>query len=175
MRPAQLLFLLLPCALLTLPGCAVFSDAPHYRGIAVSQHDLNELTPGVSTQADAQSLLGPPTFAEPFDQNNWVYVSQVTKLRIGNTEGVKRQHVVILHFDNKGVLKAVTQKDTKDAMNVAMDGKTTPVPGGHASFVQQLIGGVGSYNPLGTAQDNSGGVSGLGGSTIGPGSSGSGF
>ena len=49
------------CALLALPGCALFTDAPHYRGIAVSQHDLNELTPGLSTQTDAQALLGPPT------------------------------------------------------------------------------------------------------------------
>ena len=87
MRPAPLPILSLFCALLALPGCALFSDAPHYRGIAVTQHDLNELTPGIASEADAQALLGPPTFQEQFDANNWVYVSQVTKMRIGQYRG----------------------------------------------------------------------------------------
>jgi outer membrane protein assembly factor BamE (lipoprotein component of BamABCDE complex) len=178
-RPACLtIFCLL--VMLSLPGCALFYDAPHYRGIAVSQHDLGELTPGISTQADAQALLGPPTFQEQFDSNNWVYVSQITKMRIGRTEGVKQQHVVQLTFDNNGVLQGVTQKDLQNGVQVAMDSKETPVPGGKASFIQQLVGGVGSYNPLGSitgAGGSNAGAGGLGGNGFGSsnGSSGGGF
>ncbi len=168
MRRASLRILTLLGAFGALPGCGIFSDQPHYRGIAVSQHDLGELTPGISAQADAAALLGPPTFTEQFDPNNWVYVSQITKLRIGNTEGVKAQHVVVLTFDNNGVLQNVAQKDLKGSVQVAMDHAQTPVPGGKASFFQQLIGGVGSYNPLGavTGAGGSGaGAGGLGGGT----------
>ncbi len=154
--------------MLSLTGCALFTDAPHYRGIAVSQHDLEELTPGISTQADAQAVLGPPTFQEQFDSNNWVYVSQITKMRIGRTEGVKQQHVVELTFDDNGVLKSITEKDLKDGVTVAMATEETPVPGGKAGFIQQLIGGVGSYNPLGS-------VTGAGGSTGGANGLGNGF
>jgi outer membrane protein assembly factor BamE (lipoprotein component of BamABCDE complex) len=164
----------LACALLALPGCAIFSDAPHYRGDAVTQHDLGELIPGIATQADAQALLGPPSFVEQFDQNNWVYVAQVTRMRIGQTEGVKSQHIVVLTFNADGTLKTVTQRDTNDAVKVAMQGGQTPVPGGSPSFFQMLIGGVGSYNPLGTAQDTSAGpaasnanIGGAGGSSGG--------
>lgn len=164
MRPAKLPFLLLSCAsLFTLPGCAVFSDSPHYRGIAVTQHDLKELTPGLSQQADVQALLGPPTFTEQFDPNNWVYLSQITKMRIGNTEGVKTQHVVVMTFDNNGTLQTISQKDLKDAVTVSMDKAQTPVPGGKAGFFQQLIGGVGSYNPMGAgATPSAGGTGGIG-------------
>ncbi len=178
MRPAPLSLTTLLCAMLTLPGCAVFSDAPHYRGIAVSQHDLNELTPGISSQADAQALLGPPTFVEQFDNNNWDYVSQITKIRIGQTEGVKQQHVVVLHFNDNGILQGISQKDTKDSVHVAMDGAQTPVPGGTPGFIRQLIGGVGSYNPLGAASDASnaaGAAGGLGGPSTGGAGGGSGF
>ncbi len=173
MRP----FMISLCLVLALPGCALFSDAPHYRGIAVTQHDLNELTPGISSQADAQALLGPPTFQEQFDANNWIYVSQITKMRIANTEGVRVQHVVVLSFDNNGMLKNVSQEDLKDGVEVAMDQTQTPVPGGHAGFIQQLIGGVGSYNPLGAATAAGGagaGAGGLGGNAgdIGGGTSG---
>jgi len=174
-RTAKLKFSLLSCALLPLSGCAIFSDAPHYRGVAVSPHDLKELTPGLSQQADVQAVLGPPTFVEQFNQNNWDYVSQVTRMRIGQTEGVKTQHVVVMTFDNNGVLQSITQKDTQDAVHVAMDGNRTPVPGGHPGFFQMLVGGVGSYNPLGAASDTSGGGLGAAPSDIGGTSSGSGF
>ena len=163
-------------AALALPGCAIFSDQPHYRGIAVSQHDLDELTPGISSTADAQAVLGPPTVQEVFDNNNWIYISQVTKMRIGQTEGVKQQHVVVLTFNDNGVLQGVSQKDLKSSVTVAMESKQTPVPGGKAGFVQQLIGGVGSYNPGilgGGASDTSGtGASALGGGGGGPGGGG---
>ncbi len=161
-------------AILALPGCAIFSDQPHYRGIAVSQHDLNELTPGISSEADAQAVLGPPTVQEIFDSNNWIYISQITKMRIGQTEGVKQQHVVVLTFDDNGVLQSVRQKDLNGAVMVAMDSKETPVPGGKAGFFQQLIGGVGSYNPLGSASDTSGAGPNSGGAGAGAGGLGSG-
>ena len=157
-----------------LAGCALFSDAPHYRGIAVSPHDLTELTPGISSQADAQALLGPPTFQEMFQSDNWVYVSQITKMRIGQTEGIKQQHVVVLTFNDSGVLQSVSQKDLNDRVAVAMDSKETPVPGGKAGFFQQLVGGVGSYNPLGGASDNSGAGPNSSGSGAGAGGLGSG-
>ena len=157
---------------LLLPGCVIFSDSPHYRGIAVNPHDLSQLTPGVSSEADAQAVLGPPTVQEVFDNNNWIYISQITKMRIGQTEGVKQQHVVVLTFDNNGVLQRVSQKTLQNAVMVAMDTNQTPVPGGKAGFIQQLIGGVGSYNPLGSASDNSG--AGPGGSGAGAGGLGSG-
>jgi outer membrane protein assembly factor BamE (lipoprotein component of BamABCDE complex) len=174
-RRASLRIFALFGALASLPSCVLFADQPHYRGIAVSQHDLAELTPGISAQADAQALLGPPTFQEQFDPNNWVYVSQTTKLRIGNTEGVKAQHVVVLTFDNNGVLQNIAQKDLKGSIQVAMDPARTPVPGGKANFVQQLIGGVGSYNPLGAMTGAGGSGAGAGGLGSGGGSSGGGF
>ncbi len=171
MRPAPLTLLALLGLALALPGCAIFSDEPHYRGIAVTPQELGQLNPGVSTEADAQALLGPPTFQEQFDPNNWVYLSQVTKMRIGQTEGIDRQHVVVLNFDNNGTLQGIDQKGLKNRVNVAMTPAQTPVPGGHAGFIQQLIGGVGSFNPLGAGAPGSGGAGtgagGLGSGVIG--------
>jgi outer membrane protein assembly factor BamE (lipoprotein component of BamABCDE complex) len=109
---------------------------------------------------------------EVFDQNNWIYISQITKMRIGQTEGVKQQHVVVLTFNDNGVLQSVSQKDLNDSVMVAMESKQTPVPGGKAGFFQQLIGGVGSYNPLGSASDTSGAAP--GGTGAGAGGLGSG-
>lgn len=153
-----LLLLLLPPM---LGGCAIFAAKPHYRGIVVTPHELSQLTPGVSTEADARAVLGSPTLHETFDNRNWLYISQITKRRIGRTQGVLRQHVVTLRFNGNGVLQSINNTDKKDAVNVAMAGAHTPVPGGRASFFQQLVGGVGHYNPgLGAGQPG-GGLSGL--------------
>lgn len=95
-------------------------------------------------------------------------------MRIGQTEGVTSQHVVVVTFDNNGVLQSVTQKDLSNSVQVAMEPHATPVPGGSPGFIQQLVGGVGSYSPLGAAQDTSGGAGGPGASIGGPGG-GSGF
>lgn len=155
MRLTKLLKTLPLCALLGLPGCSIFSATPHYRGVAIGNDQLQQLTPGVSQQADVQALLGPPTFVEPFDQNNWVYVSQITRMRIGQTEGVDKQRVVIVTFNQNGAYQSYHLETLKNALPVAMDGKITPAPGGSPGFLRQLIGGVGSYNPLGTANDTS--------------------
>jgi outer membrane protein assembly factor BamE (lipoprotein component of BamABCDE complex) len=167
------IFLFLALAI-PLPGCVLFSDQPHYRGISVSQHDLQQLTPGIATEQDAQALIGPPTVQEMFDSNNWIYISQITKMRIGQTEGVKQQHVVILTFDNNGTLRKVTTRDLDNSVQVAMDAKQTPTPGGSAGFIQQLVGGVGSYNPLGSLGAGAGGTGagagGLGSGGLGGGS-----
>ncbi|MBU6448134.1 MAG: outer membrane protein assembly factor BamE [Rhodospirillales bacterium] len=165
MRLTKLPQSLLLTTLLGVSGCAVFSDTPHYRGISVSQNELKQLTPGVSQQADVQALLGPPTFIEQYDPNNWVYVSQITKMRIARTEGVTHQTVVVVTFNNDGSFESATRKTLGDAVPVSMDSKQTPVPGGTPGFLQQLIGGVGSYSPLGNAADTSGanGAAALGG------------
>lgn len=156
MRLTKLLKSLPLCALLGLPGCAIFSATPHYRGIAITNDQLKQLTPGISQQSDVEALLGPPTFVEPYNQNDWVYVSQITHMRIGQTEGVKKQKVVVVTFNQSGAFQSYDEKTLKNALPVEMDPKTTPVPGGERGFFEKLIGGVGSYNPLGTASDTSG-------------------
>lgn len=163
-RPAIKFYRLLPLLLLpALAGCAVFASPPHYRGNAVSQRQLKQLTPGVSTEADASALLGSPTLKETFDRHDWLYVSQVTKRRIARTQGVLRQKVVMLNFSNAGVLQSIKDVGKKQAVNVAMAGGHTPAPGGHASLFQQLVGGVGHYNPTGLGAGGAGGFGGAGG------------
>lgn len=164
-RPAIKLRLLFPFLLLpALAGCAVFSAQSRYRGNAVTEAQIKQLTPGVSTEADASALLGSPTLHEAFNDHDWLYVSQVTKRRIGETQGVVKQKVVILQFADNGVLKSIRRVDKDQSVNVAMAGGETPAPGGHASFMQLLVGGVGHYNPgLGAGQNGLGSTGGISG------------
>lgn len=150
---------LLALASLVLPlaGCSVFAAPLNYRGQNVTPDEIKKLVPGTSTEADVTHLLGSPTSRGLFDPNRWSYMSQVTHTRIGRMPGVVQQNVVVLTFNEQGVLQGVQDLGEKNEVAVSMAGGATPSPGGSASFFQQLIGNVGRYSP-----------GGLPGQTLGP-------
>jgi len=132
-----------------LPGCSVVAPQKFNRGNAIDQDAMKQLVPGVTSRADVTALIGSPTAHATFDDNTWIYVSQVTETRVGRTEGVDSQKVVVLAFTPNGVLKDVRQFNDDDSIAVAMVSRSTPSPGSEASFLQQLLGNVGRFSPTG--------------------------
>jgi outer membrane protein assembly factor BamE (lipoprotein component of BamABCDE complex) len=140
------------CLLPPLGGCGLFHiwDPLHARrGALIDPDSLKELVPGTSTRADAISLLGSPTARATFDDNSWIYITQITSTRIGSVPGVIKQQVLVLDFDPNGTLKSIRQLDKSDAKQVAMAPGATPSPGSEAGFMQQLLGNVGKFTPAG--------------------------
>ena len=152
-----------------LGGCSssvnVFRAPETLHGNRVDEYRLAELVPGTSTQADVTALIGSPTAKASFDPNTWLYVSEVTRTRIAQTPGVSNQAVVALSFDNGGVLRGIKKLDTADALPTTIVARATPAPGTSASFLQQLFGNVGRFNPIAPsgAGASSGGPVSLGG------------
>ena len=100
-RSAFLLLLLTGLA----GGCSVLEYPAQVRGNRVTADQLKELVPGTSTRQDATSLLGSPTAKASFDDNTWIYISEVTQPRVGRVQGINSQDVVELSFDDRGVLR----------------------------------------------------------------------
>ena len=130
----------------SLSGCSYFSFPPQLRGNQVTADQLKDLVPGTSTRADVMSVLGSPTAKATFDDNTWMYISEVTQPRVGRIQGVKAQEVVELSFDGSGVLQSVKTLGQKDSQPVAMIARATPSPGSDATFMQQLLGNVGRFS-----------------------------
>src|SRR5215475_8513786 len=97
-----------------LGGCSFFEAPPQLRGNHVDADQLKELVPGTSTRADVTALIGSPTARATFDDNTWIYISEVTRPQIARTQGILNQAVVVLNFDDKGVLRDVKQLDKED-------------------------------------------------------------
>jgi outer membrane protein assembly factor BamE (lipoprotein component of BamABCDE complex) len=145
-----------------LGGCSTFGvfDPPQtLHGNRVDQYRLTQLVPGTSTQADVTALVGSPTAKATFDSNTWLYISEVTQTRIARTPGVDDQAVVALVFDDGGVLRDVKKLDQANALPVTVVAGATPSPGTSASFMQQLFGNIGRFNPVGGATPTAGGGS----------------
>ena len=145
--PLILSFVLSACLL--LGGCSIFEAKSQLRGNRVDADQLKELVPGTSTRADVTALIGSPTAKATFDDNTWLYVSEVTKPRVARTLGVLSQNVVVLSFNDQGVLQEVKHLDQEDSVPVSIVARTTPSPGTEASFLQQLFGNIGRFNAFG--------------------------
>ncbi len=169
MRPsASTPLRLLPALLLAaglaaaLGGCEMpgfLSFAPQQRGIRVQPDELAQLVPGTSTRADVTALIGSPTAHATFDDNQWIYISEVTTPIIGGTNGVDNQQVYVMSFDQSGVLQRIQHKTMKDSLPVDVVARTTPSPGSNASFMQQLLGNVGKFSPAGPGGSGAQGTS----------------
>jgi outer membrane protein assembly factor BamE (lipoprotein component of BamABCDE complex) len=149
-RSTILPLLLIGCLLLT--GCSFFEAEPQLRGNKVDAEQLKELVPGTSTRADVTALIGSPTARATFDDNTWLYVSEVTRTRVGRTPGVVTQTVLVLSFNDQGVLQDVKRLDKDDSVPVTIVARSTPSPGTEASFLQQLFGNIGKFNAIGQPQ-----------------------
>ena len=141
---------------LALAGCSVFEAQPQQRGNRVDAEQLEQLVPGTSTRADATALIGSPTARATFDDNTWIYISEVTKPRIGRVQGIVSQDVTVLSFSDDGVLKEVKKLTQDDAVPVTMVARSTPSPGTEASFLQQLFGNIGRFNAFGASTPTTG-------------------
>jgi outer membrane protein assembly factor BamE (lipoprotein component of BamABCDE complex) len=142
---------------LMLSSCAWLMPPPQVRGNKVDPEQLKELTPGISSKADVTAVIGSPTARGTFDDNTWLYISEVTQPRIGRTLGELDQNVVVLNFDGQGVLQTVQKFNKEDALPVTVVARTTPSPGTEASFMQQLLGNIGRFNPAGAGASMGGG------------------
>ncbi len=152
------------CLLLAslLGACSAIQASPQVRGNRVDAAQLKDLVPGTSTRVDVTSLIGSPTAKAAFDDNTWIYISEVTQPRVGRIQGVKSQDVVEMTFDDAGLLRSIKLMNKADAKPVSVVARTTPSPGSESTFMQQLLGNVGRFSAAGLPGSGGGGGSGLG-------------
>ncbi len=155
-RPSRLLL----TGFLLLSSCSYLMPPPQVRGNRVDADALKELVPGTSTKADVTAVIGSPTARDSFDANTWLYISELTQERIARTLGRLQQDVVVVTFDDHNVLKSVSKLDKDDSLPVEVATRVTPSPGTEASFMQQLLGNIGRFNPAGGLASQQGGPSG---------------
>jgi outer membrane protein assembly factor BamE (lipoprotein component of BamABCDE complex) len=158
-------------ATLLLAGCSYLPPLPERprnvftlpvtnRGHLVTEDQLRQLTPGVSTRADAQAALGSPSHAGTFNDENWYYISSVSTQIPANTPRITDRRVTVLAFDRGGVLREVRQVEPGEMRRIAMVSRETPTPGTERSLLQALFGNIGRVGPnLGQQQQTGPGFS----------------
>jgi outer membrane protein assembly factor BamE (lipoprotein component of BamABCDE complex) len=135
-----------------VPGAGLFDSPRQFRGHAVSEEQIGQLTPGVSSRTDVEALLGSPSASGTFDSSEWYYISAITRQRPGRNLGVADQSVVVVRFDAGGTVREIRRLGPEDGRDIQMVSRVTPSPGTERSVLQQLFGNIGRVGVPGTQQ-----------------------
>ncbi len=113
------------------------------------ESELTELRPGVHDKASVRELLGSPTSLADFEGETWIYVERTSQRIAFFEEEVLSQKVVVVAFDDLGVLKTVNRYALEDGRPIVPIERETPTRGKELTFLQQMFGNFGRFNNSG--------------------------
>jgi outer membrane protein assembly factor BamE (lipoprotein component of BamABCDE complex) len=131
-------------ALLTLAGAC--SPTVTNRGHRLDTDSLAEITPGVTSREEVYRLLGSPSATGTFDADRWYYISQRDEQMSFYQSEVTAQDVVLVDFDQGGIVKDVNRRDITAAREVEPSDEETRTLGNEFTLVEQFLGNVGRFN-----------------------------
>lgn len=129
-------------------GLAVSACSPSVatRGNLTDPDRLAEIKAGETRRDDVAGILGTPTSVGTFDPNVWYYIGQKTEKIAFFQPSVLERRVVIVHFDDAGVVSEVKQLDESNAQDIEVVDRTTPTAGREMGFLEQMLGNVGRFS-----------------------------
>ena len=136
-------FILTALILLTFNACAPTQAT---RGNYLFTEDIQSIQPNSSTQYDVMNILGTPTAKAVFDDNTWYYVGLKTEKKSFFDEKVTDRQTIKITFDDTNTVTSINKVDGK-ALDVPLEGRITPTSGNEVTFLQQVLGNIGKFNP----------------------------
>ena len=143
-------------------GCT--TTIKDHRGFLVDQTLVETVAPGVDNKASVEHTLGRPTFVSQFGEPMWYYVAVDTRQPPFRGPHVTKEVVLRVRFDAKGNVAAVDKASVNHLASIKPDGHATPTLGRKRSFIEDLLGNIGTVSAVG----GGGGPGGGGGSAPGP-------
>lgn len=130
------------CVLAFLSAC---TPTQITRGNLVEAEQIEKVKLGFHTRSDILRYMGSPTAKAPFDENKWYYVGQEAEKRGILDEEIVAEQVVVVEFNDKGVVQNV-ETLTPDRVAVPYERGKTKTHGNDYTFVEQLLGNIGRFN-----------------------------
>jgi len=133
-------------AALLASGCA--SNRAH-KGAVIDPQLASSIQPGVDNKASVTKLLGTPTLTGTFTPNDWYYLSRDTNQLGFQNPHVTNQLVMLVRFDKAGNVASVQRTGKDLILNVNPSHRSTPTLGRKKSFLDELLGNIGSVSSTG--------------------------
>ena len=128
-----------------LSGC--FFATIDSQGYVPDEGALDRVKPGQQTREDVAQILGTPSSVVPFSDDTWIYISRKVSTVAFLDPTVIEQNVVVVHFDQGGLVQDVKRYTLEDGKPIDPVTRKTPSPGKELTFLDQLIGNIGRFNP----------------------------
>ncbi len=132
-------------------------------GYVPESEPLSAITPEEDTRTTVLARYGNPSTRGVFEEDTWYYVTDVREQLGYFQPQSSARSVVVVRFNDDGVVSAVESYDLESAREVAFNDRETPTRGRELSIIEQLLGNVGR-----TPIDRIGGQDNLPGGAGGP-------
>jgi outer membrane protein assembly factor BamE (lipoprotein component of BamABCDE complex) len=134
-------------------GIMLGACAPQYKnhGYIPLQENLDQITVGRDTRDTVAATVGVPASAGLLTNSGYYYVRSRRKAIgfLAPTE-VERE-VVAISFSSKGVVQNVERFGLERGNVITLDRRVTSSPVSDKSFIRQLLGNIGRFNPAAIA------------------------
>ncbi len=152
-------FFLTLLVLLTVSSCSEDLDN---RGYVTKFSDFSKITPNQTSKDEVLSILGSPTTKTVYGKEQWIYAGlEETKETFFEPE-VRSYKAYIITFNNDGIAEKVEKKDGNSTREFQISQDKTVTGGSEVTVIQQLLGNLGKFNPMGSDGPRSAGVLGGG-------------
>jgi outer membrane protein assembly factor BamE (lipoprotein component of BamABCDE complex) len=131
-----------------LGGCAQTVDQ---RGYLMDEDLVKEIRPGVDNRASVLAVLGTPTLAGTFDEDNWYYVSRTQESWAFFRPDVVENQVLMVSFDQSGNVKDISRMGMEAAREISPVDAKTPTRGKELGFFEQIFSNIGRFSGQGPA------------------------
>ena len=111
---------------------------------------LAEIVPGQVAKGEVAEILGSPSSIAAFDEETWYYISERKETTAFLAPDVTERKVVIVRFDDKGVVSSVDTLGLEHGRNVEVVERATPTAGNEMTILEQLLGNMGRFNKAST-------------------------
>ena len=127
--------------ILFLSSCSLNKVVKHH-GIHYLENKQKSIVVFSNNLNDVRSLLGPPSTKNSFDNDIWIYIERKTTVSQVRTLGKRKiliNNVLILEFDNRGLLvkKEFFNKDKMN--NIKISQNETEVLSKKDTFIRSVI------------------------------------
>lgn len=127
-----------------LMGCEPIRQT---HGYIPAQTYVEQIKIGEDSRADIVSKIGRPSTTAAFENDEWYYITRSTVTRAFFAPKVVDQNVMVLAFNDDGVVESLDRYVLEDGQFVDLVTRTTPTRGKRLTFLQQLIGNLGKFTP----------------------------
>ncbi len=135
---------------LALAGCA---ELPRTHGYVPTDAELAAIEVNLDTRDTVRSIIGDPALTGMLDDRGWFYVkSQFRYYGWREPEETGRAVVAVL-FDERGLVENIERFGIEDGEVIALSRRVTDSNVSGVSFLQQLFGNIGNFNPAGLLGD----------------------
>ncbi|MEM7317750.1 MAG: outer membrane protein assembly factor BamE [Pseudomonadota bacterium] len=133
--------------LVAIAGC---TSIYRKHGYVPSEEELAAVTIGVDTRDSVIESLGSPSSSGVLDDSGFYYVS--TRMRhYGPREPeIVSRELVAINFDQSGVVRNIERYGLEDGQVVPLQRRVTDSGVEDKTFLRQLLGNLGNFNPANT-------------------------